>query len=283
MDEVVRTSRRRAGDPRRRALSGPPLRIGAVLSKTFSAWGRNFVPFSLLSLVVHAPILAHFAWATQTPERFVEHAVRTSLVGIVGGALVGAILAAAYTYGVVQQLRGRPAPLGKTIGVGLARTPAAVATSLVASLLVLIPLAPAFVMIFLARSPGAGALFGFAGLVGMFVVLSIVWVAVPATVIERFGPGRAVARSATLTAGARLRIFAIVFLFGAVSWLLERWLDAEMRDAVWESARLRMWLLQGWQVVVAVPVAAIASAVGYHDLRVAKEGVDVEDLAKVFE
>jgi hypothetical protein len=39
----------------------------------------------------------------------------------------------------------------------------------------------------------------------------------------------------------------------------------------------------GIEVFLSGPWMAVASAVGYHDLRVGKEGADVEDLARVFE
>jgi hypothetical protein len=283
MDDVVEPPPRRAGDSRRRARYAPPLRVGAVLSKAFSAWGRNFVPFTLLSLIVHAPILWHFAWATETPERFLQRMRSIEAVGRLGGIIAAAVLAASYTYGVVQQLRRQPASIGKTVAIGLARTPAAIGTSIVAVILLVLPLVPAFLVAFVGRSPIAAGLLAFAGLIAMLVVASIVWVAVPATVIERIGPFKAIARSATLTSRARLRIFGILLVFGAATLAVQKAAESAMTEGDWGSIRFMMWLLQGWDVVVAVPLAAIASAVGYHDLRVAKEGVDVEDLAKVFE
>jgi hypothetical protein len=169
------------------------------------------------------------------------------------------------------------------VAIGFARLPAALATGIVAGILTVLPLVPAVLLVTVARSRGAGVLFGLAGFVAMALVATVVWVAVPASVVERVGPGGALSRSASLTSGSRLRIFGVLVSFGVLSWLVTKGIGLVVDPRTFEQARTQVWLLLASQFLVFGPLGSIASAVGYHDLRVRKEGADVEDLARVFE
>jgi hypothetical protein len=284
VDEGVEPPPRRPVTARRRRLvSEPPITVGGVLSKTFAAWARNFVPFSLISLVVHAPLLAFGAWAMQDAERYLEHVNVLLAVMLVGGVLLGTVVTAAYTYGVVQQLRGRPATLGKTVATGFARTPAALLTVIAAWIVMVLPLLPAVAMLLVAKSPVGFFLLLLAGMFVLLVVLTLVWVAVPATVVEGTGPYRSLGRSAVLTSGVRLRVFGILLVLWILSSLSQKLVEAAVSSEEWSTLRVQIWILYAVQFLFIAPLQSIASAVGYHDLRTKKEGVDVEDLARVFE
>jgi hypothetical protein len=123
--------------------------------------------------------------------------------------------------------------------------------------------------------------------------LYLVWfVATPACVVERLGVFRSLGRSAELTSGHYWSLFgmqlailipAIIIgsiasavapaIFGAAgAAALSASLDTtlgQIVSSVWSAI---------WTAFYAVLIA-----VTYHDLRVAKEGVDTEQIADVFE
>ena len=54
-------------------------------------------------------------------------------------------------------------------------------------------------------------------------------------------------------------------------------------DPTWDEVRHGIGVQMALATLALGPLGAVASAVGYHDLRVGKEGADVEDLARVFD
>jgi len=274
------SSRSRDRRPRR---YGPALTVGGVVARTFGAWAANLVPFTLIALVVYSPLLLFAAWLFGDPDRFQSNEEVWDVVWPLGGALLGVIAAAAYTYGVVQQFRGRPAGLQKAFATGLSRTPAALATGIAVWFLAILPVVPGFLLMFVAEAMGAGSLFLLGGSFLMWAILTVLWVAVPVSVVERVGPLRAIARSASLTGGSRVRIFAVLLIFGVLSGGLEQVLEKVLSAGTFEEVRTRTWVMLGLEILMTGPIGSIASAVGYHDLRVGKEGADVEDLARVFD
>jgi hypothetical protein len=119
-------------------------------------------------------------------------------------------------------------------------------------------------------------------LVPFFVLLFVGWsVAVPAAVVERLPPGRALARSMRLTKGVRLRIFGtlvpvafVVFVGAFVSGLVVDSIDEGI--GVVASIRGVFWAVFG-------SLPSVWSVVAYHELRESKEGIGLEQLASVFQ
>jgi len=237
-----------------------PFSAGSVIGRSFTVWFANFLPFSLVTLAVHAPVLV---LAAAMPA---EAGPGWGLVVRLLSSLAQLVVTGALTFGVLESLRGGRAPVGALFGTGFRRMGWVFAVSFRVGLWILL-----------------GTI--------LLVVPAIVWycapfVAVPAGVVET-GLGSsadALQRSRDLTRGDRWGIFAVAvvaflvtlaFLFlvagGAMAVLVQR-------------------LPSPLPVVVATAVVALASsfgacaaAVAYHDLRVAKEGVATADLVRVFE
>ena len=100
-------------------------------------------------------------------------------------------------------------------------------------------------------------------------------------------------RSAELTEGNRWKVFAVAVVLGAIQFgftmvcgIVLALLDTP--DPAATSARAQAMLspfLQALLGVLILPMMAlnaVGPAVAYYDLRVGKEGADVEDLVKVF-
>src|SRR5262249_55387037 len=128
------------------------------------------------------------------------------------------------------------------------------------------------------------------------IVMALFWVAVPAATMERLGPGQALTRSKNLTRGNMMASFWIVALPVIVGFGAGLLVEATAKQGattvgdgffVYEVPvydRLQVALAPlALQVLVLGPITAVAAAVGYHDLRVAQDGVSLDELAKVFE
>lgn len=308
--EAARVPRPRPPTPLRRAATRPPrapvaararhaaprtaLVLGPLLARTFRVLLRTAPAILPVALLLFVPValgiveLFHrdFVRAEQAETlgevRAMARSLRgTAFLSIVAPWFVGLLLQCVVAAGVYRHLQGRSAGLAGSLA-GLSRF----GNVLLASLLILLCV---WGVLF------ATALFGFAlgplGLpllvVGVGLALSIYcsfFVGVQATIVEPIGPGRALSRSAFLTAGSRWRVFAVVaMVYGAQflgNLLIDNVLLPDQED--WEALRNALYLQFGWQAVLAA-FHAVVAVVMYADLRRSVEGVGLDELLKVFE
>ena len=105
----------------------------------------------------------------------------------------------------------------------------------------------------------------------------VFWVAVPVTIIENPGPAKSLGRSSRLTSNNVFRILCVFVLLFLAQMGIERLSSTALPPTV------AMWSGVGLAAALFAPLRAVACAVCYHDLRLAKEGVGVAELARVFE
>ncbi len=257
--------------------------VGDVLTRSFSILGRNFLPFCLLIGIIQLPVIlltAYFAVAavdfTEKSQGIYSDDYTGSMdallrFGSVGGlVLVAALLlqplsTASVTYGVLQQLRGRPASLGDCVRVGMSRMLAVLGVAIVAGTLMF---------------------FGFLACVipGLFFMTAY-YVATPAAVVERLGVSQAMSRSWQLTEGLRWSVFGLIFALTALGGMVESVVSIPTQSMEPTGVTQTVIIsLVGSIVGVGVDaLRAVACAVAYHDLRTEREGVTSQDLARVFD
>lgn len=255
-------------EPLQTTLARPAVTAGSLAARTFRIWWRNlgrftgltallFVPFLVLGLVMAGLIAAQAAQGARFqptgPMVFAMFAI-----AIVVALPLGMILLGGLSYGVVQHLAGRRLGIGAMLKQGARRT---------------LPLTAALLLVMLAVMGGYVLLI----VPGIMIALATS-VALPAVVVEGLGPTAAFRRSLELTRGYRWRLLGGFFLVFLVNLALN------MIGNLASLASPAVGALVS--LVVMVPTASlgwIVPAVAYHDLRVAKEGVDTSALAKVFE
>lgn len=249
-------------------MDGPVSRfqVGDCLGRSFSVWGRNLVPFFLLSLVVYSPLVIYTAVVlSQGPSvEAAESMQRWALVVGVTAPLLALIATGAMTYGVVQQLRGSPVGIGACVAVGMKR---------------LFPVLGVGILVFLCVLGGLFLL-----VIPGLVVLCMLWVAVPVAVVERPGVLASLRRSRELTNGSKWPIFFVVLILIVLDRVVDTVIQtALLSDPSWDSIRtfLIVEFLVG--VVLMGSLQAVTYAVGYFQLRQSKEGASLDDLAKVFD
>jgi hypothetical protein len=234
-----------------------PFSAGEVIGRSFSVWLRNFVPFSVVTLLINVPLLVLAAAAP------LDAGPAWSLLLNAVSGLAELVVAGALTYGVLEALRGSRVPLGMLLRTGFAKLGRVFVVSLGVGVRV-------FLGTLLLVIPG-------------IVLFCRLYVAIPAAVVEPIDPTDAIDRSRTLTEGSRWGIFLVALVAFLVT-LVVGGVAGLVLVLGGSALPPRVIAVLGTAIgALASPLAACASAVAYHDLRVAKEGVDPAALVKVFE
>jgi MFS family permease len=245
--------------PPRLALSD--FRVGGVLNRTLSVLSRNFLTFFIVTAIAGLPTIV-------LSQSMALSGTNRSAAALFGLLVLGGFLAivlytlsqAIVLYGAFQDMRGRSVSLAESLQVGLRRFFPIIGVAISVSFAVMVGL-----MLFLV--PG-------------LIWLSMWFVATPVCVVEKLGPFQSMGRSADLTKGHRWKIFGLMlllFLISAVASSMIGAISAVVGGPILELIASVIW--NGiWGAFYAV-----AAVVTYHDLRVAKEGVDIEQIASVFD
>jgi hypothetical protein len=250
---------------------------GEALGKGFGIWFKNLAAFLVLAVLAFSPLIVYTAVTTSGPlYGDLDKMVTYTWVSWLMKQALGLLVAAAVLYGTIQQLGGNHASIAASIGVGLKR---------------LLPVTGVGILVLIAT----GSWFVLAGLLGSQLLLipalvpalifyCMLYVAIPAAVIERPGMFGALRRSKQLTADNKWRIFGVVFVLVVIEVILglglRSFFSADSMDD--HQYKVLVWAGLGLDIAIASLKATIAGVV-YHDLRTAREGVATEELARVFE
>jgi hypothetical protein len=238
-------------------------RVGRVLGRTATILSQHFVIFFLVAVVAATPTVllvqrnleAIGATGTPTPDLLIMIGVGFVLAGVLGLISQAVMLHAAF-----QAMRHRPVSLGESLRVGLARVLSILGLAIVMGVLLVL---------------------GFIALViPMFILLTMWWVATPACVVERTGPWSSLKRSAALTKGHRWKVFGLMVLLSIINIVVSQILEVAL---VLVGSDILSILVRLFWVGLIGAYNAIAVVMAYHDLRVAKEGIDIEQIASVFD
>jgi hypothetical protein len=242
--------------------TGSGFRIGDVLERTFSILGRNFLPFILLSGIATLPYLA-FYWnqsgapfAPMAPSKIGSALFLPLLLGAVLKILTQAVI----VYGAFQDMRRQSVRIGESLRVGLAR---------------ILPIMGLLICYSLGVSLGMILL-----LVPGLIFLTMWYVAIPVCVVERLGPLKSLGRSRALTKGHRWKLFGLLVLLGIAGGILGAAVPYLARMA---AGRVAFVIVQYLVQAVVGAFSAILVVVVYRDLRVAKDGIDTDRIAAVFD
>lgn len=264
--------------------------MGQVINRLFSVLGHNIVQFLLLSAllvglptalvnVVEIGLVPTNPTSPFTSERF-ELGFGIGLAAALFSLACNAVLQAAVIHATVNDLTGRRANLGESLAVGLRYFLPLVGITLIAGI-------GCFV----------GAVFFIVPGVLLALALSV---AAPAAVMERTGVFGALSRSIELTRNHRGAIFALSLGYFVVVWLIEMVVGALIAAfsfaslagggravvAGGQGLQTLQWVSVGLGLVMSTLLASVSSvgiASIYFELRQAKEGVGVEQLAAVFD
>ena len=244
-------------------------RAGQALGKTFSIFGSNILSLLILGAIFKGPFVIPGVQEWQLQNQF---------VGTVANLFTTLLLQATVVYIVFQQLRGDHAGIGKALGVGFSRIFPVLGTVLLFALCIFACVLPGFIMGFATRSPILSAI---AIIIPALLVFMMFYVAVPVAVVERPGVMNSLKRSQELTEGNRWGIFGIFLVTMCLGWVISYLLVRSlMNGGIGVSSYL---VATGVVSIFFSLLYVVGAAVIYHDLRLEKDGVSVDELASVFE
>jgi hypothetical protein len=263
-----------------------PFRVGGVLGRGFGLLFKHILAFGGAAMVMFLPLAAIIAVVTTTPMRV------NQLMWLVAAALMLVFLlayvaTAGISYGTFEALRGGRPRLGGCLGRGFSFLFPVLGVAILTLLALAATLLPAIVIgVFGGR--GLLTVLVLLSLIPMFMVLTMLWVAIPACVVERPGVTGSLGRSAALTKGERWRLFGIIAILMLVNWgisLLSNVITVPLSSL--GASATTMAVVGGVLGIVTTglytALNAVMAAVAYHDLRVAKEGIGIEQIAAVFD
>jgi hypothetical protein len=263
------------------AAEAGTFRLADVFSKAFAIYGRRFAPFIVLTAIADIPQYL----TSYLPD---GGAINSFGIGraVVSGLVYPAcwlIASAAVMYGVVQELRGRSFSVIASLHIAVRRLLPMLGVAICT--IILIGLAPILLLIVagikLAPVPTfiVLATVFIVPIPGLMVACMYYFVSMPTCIAEQTGVFRSMSRSAFLTKGHRwqvLGMFLLILLGGIVLRLIVRGVFASTGP---------IGLLVASQAMSAIAGAFNGVIVGvvYFQLRVAKEGVDIDKIASVFD
>jgi hypothetical protein len=249
--------------------------FGHVVGQTFGLIGRNFFAFITLALIlVGAPRFGiMYLQSTLLVER-PDLLSWAPLAGALVSLVTTYVLQGALTRASVDDLSKKGVSIGAALGDGLRY------------------FFPLFIVALLVGL-GTGIGFIFFIIPGLFLIVR--WaVAAPAALIEREGPTHSIGRSAELTQGHRWAVFGLVLLYFVLFYAsifgLDRLLAATGDLGSTPNGTMTNnvpgYIYAGATAVVETLlslVATVGMASLYFELRRVKDGVGVDELAKVFD
>lgn len=248
--------------------------VGTVLSRAFSTFGANFLPFTLLAGLIQLPTLIASGWLLSAakdieqlgdnvrPDDLQAFAAPMGVVFLLQ-ILLTPLSTAAVTFGVLQQMRGRHASFGDCISAGFSRMFAVLGVGIVAGIAIV----------------GGTLLCCVPG-----IILSCgYYVAAPVAVVENGGVMDSLRRSWWLTDGAKGTIFGIVICVGLGSGAAGNMVSLPFQGSTSEGALMAQIVLSSIVTAITSAFGATCAATAYHDLRLEKEGASSESLAHVFD
>ncbi len=118
--------------------------------------------------------------------------------------------------------------------------------------------------------------------------MSMFFVSLPVCIVEKRGVFASMGRSEDLTRGHRWRVFGIYLLLtvvlGIIGGIVQVVAGGIARPAVGAAGAITVATIINfvWNAMAGA-FQAVVAVVTYHDLRVIKEGIDVEQIAAVFD
>ncbi len=234
------------------AMAGA-FRLADVFGKAFTIYGRRFVPFISLTVIASIPAyIALFAFPNQRPSAGMSVVILVQFVtrSLASGAVI---------YGVVQDLRGRTFSVAESIQIALRR---------------LLP------MTGVAICTAIAIVFGCILLIVPGIMLACMYyVAMPACVAERAGVFESMSRSRFLTKGYRWQVFGTFLLVVIVGLVVGPIVGIGLRFTGLIGTLIGIQVLQA----IISSFNGVLIGVFYYELRVAREGIDIDKIASVFD
>jgi len=263
------------------AAVGEPFRVGSCLSKSLSAFFKNFISFNVIGLIIMVPgvllviflfgntfaaLMAYDPATSTAPPDIGENFATAFLGAFVVMIVLQYLLTGAIVYGALQHLDGHKPSIAASLMQALRRIVPIILVAIITTVLVWIGMVLLIV-------PG-------------IIIALMICVAIPVVMVEGPGVFASLSRSRALTKGSRWRLLGLLLVAfigtAVVSMIISMVLGVAMLFLGDTGPMISTVVDVAVQLFTTVFLAVVL-AVAYHDLRVAKEGVSTAQLAAVFD
>jgi hypothetical protein len=254
-----------------RAPDGPRFAVGRALALSFGVLGRNLGPMAAISLAVTA--------VQSMVDYMLSGGAGSDSTNSFTNLISYALITAPVTYATFQDLRGTPVGMGSIFSKGFGIIWRVAGATIGVVLIAVAPIIGVFLI-----GLSAGLSLGFlAALAGVFVLyIFVVWfVLVPVLMVEdiRFFAG--FGRALDLSRGRRWSILGLLLVYGAIIVAIGA-VTIGLVGVFEDSTIASLVLLIPFSAFTSV-IGAILPAVVYYLLRAEKEGVGIDQIARVFD
>jgi hypothetical protein len=278
-----------------------PLSTSELLDRTFHLYRNNFLVFVGITAIPQLAVLAlQLGGAALISQRSVTGFAATTIVAALINILALQVSQAATVVAVSSLHLDKPASIGSSYSVAKSSLLRVTWISFVVFLVVAFTVGVAFAIAFGLRAalgPVVGALGFLAFIPAVYLIVrwTLAWsLAIPATMLEGGGFGVSTRRSAFLTKGGRGRIFGVLFLmgvFGAIVSMILQFalvlpvglLGLHDRFAVQALTQALTACSNFVSSSLVGAIGTIAVTLIYYDLRVRKEGFDLQLMMSTLE
>jgi len=265
-----------------------PMTVGEILDRTFRLYRKHFIRFIAIIAVVYVPITlisllaitavtgafgdAALSPGAQTGMREVEPGevaafIVPFFVGLLLFVLAQALCNAALVKSVSESYLGNEVTVGQAYKAVLPRLLSIIAAGILVAIVIIVGLVCLIV-------PG---------------IIFALWFALTmqAIVVEKRSATSAMGRSKALVAGNLGKVFGLWFLVAVINWIVGRVFQFIGAAAAGTSATgdvntslviQQLFVMVGQALIM--PISAGAFILLYYDLRIRKEGFDLEMLAR---
>lgn len=239
--------------------------VGGVIKRSLSTYFANFIPFTVLALILYLPTLFY---GVMTFDDLGGDGVTTDPTGDIVITIVSFVLTyiliGALVYGTVQHLGGQRPALGAIVSRGMTAIGPVIVIAILLSLVLMV---------------------GYLLLIVPGVFLTVAYaVVIPAAVVERAGIIGSFKRSWDLTKGYRWAVLGILLVLIVILFIFTFLVGAVGGFTAVVSGNFTVLAVLNYLAsALSGALMSVAIAVTYHDLRVAKEGVSTAQMAAVFD
>jgi len=282
-----------------------PMSVGEVLDRSFQTLRRHFGVLFITSLIGFAPFLAMYLMTGTAGSPAVSPATGMPTVApffvilFISSMIMTAVLWAALTRQVDADATGGPVTVGAGLGTGFRSLLRVIGAGILIYLAMFGLLIPVGIVGGIAAAVGGATgstvVMGIimavgtvgAGGAAMVIWLSFAFLMVPALVIERLGPIKALRRANELAKGGRLRVSATAVMASLVVMLPAIGLPllVGVGPALWnpqaagQVGTVQLYLYQSLTLgvsAITMPFLVATTVYSYYDRRVRREGYDME-------
>jgi hypothetical protein len=236
--------------------SGTPFRVGEALRESLNILLKNLPAFLLVAVIGGAPLLYMLWHMLATPVTTPGSELAVVLEYFAAQYFLTTLCQSVLVYATFQSLRGRPASIARSFTYALGRIIPVILTGLLCTVAILVGLCLLVV-------PG-------------YIAMTGLIVAIPACMAEKLGPTASFSRSWALTEFHKGAIFGVILAIGIGEWAVGR-VVLQIQDPA--AIAIASYVVG----TLFATYRSVLSMVIYHGLRVEKEGVDVDQIAAVFD